>query len=147
MHFRWQTILAHVLPPSHKTIYNFKLVVGHTTKQMKHSRVCDVEIWWTRGWKCHPRVIFPTLGSSYFTCDKSQYSVATRVKCGGIFGSHLTAVYASEKIKIGEHVRKLHVQRWIVSCTLCAWPLAYGKKNKMKIKPNRNVRRLSCTIM
>ena len=27
--FRWQTILTRVSPPSQKTIYNFKLVVGH----------------------------------------------------------------------------------------------------------------------
>ena len=27
-------------------------MVGHTTKQMKHSRSSDIQIWWTRGWKC-----------------------------------------------------------------------------------------------
>ena len=43
--FRWQTILTRVLPPSQKTIYNFKLVVGHTTKHMKYGRSCDMEIW------------------------------------------------------------------------------------------------------
>ena len=42
--FRWQTILTRVSPPSQKTIYNFKLVVGHTTKHMKHGRSCDFEI-------------------------------------------------------------------------------------------------------
>ena len=37
--FRWQTILTRVSPPSQKTIYNFKLAVGHTTKHMKLSHV------------------------------------------------------------------------------------------------------------
>jgi len=45
---RWQTILTRVSLPSQKTIYNFKLVVGHTTKHMKHGRSCDIEIWWPR---------------------------------------------------------------------------------------------------
>ena len=53
--FRWETILTRVSPPSQKTIYDFKLVVGHTTKHMKHGRSCDIEIWWTRGWKCRTR--------------------------------------------------------------------------------------------
>ena len=43
--FKWQTILTRVSPPSQKTIYNFKLVVGHTTKHTKHGRSCDIEIW------------------------------------------------------------------------------------------------------
>ena len=43
--FRWQTILTRLSPPSQKTIYNFKLVFGHTTKHMKHDRSCDIEIW------------------------------------------------------------------------------------------------------
>ena len=41
MHFRQQTILTRVSPPSQKTIYNFKLEVGHMTKHMKHGRSCD----------------------------------------------------------------------------------------------------------
>jgi len=40
--FRWQTILTRVSPPSQKTIYNFNLVVGNTTKHMKHGRSCDI---------------------------------------------------------------------------------------------------------
>ena len=65
--FRWQTILTRVSPPSQKTIYNFKLVVGHTTKHMTHSCSWEVEIWWpsvenvTLG-LC-PRVTFSTSGS------------------------------------------------------------------------------------
>ena len=37
----------------------FKLVVGHTTKQMKHGRSCDIEIWW-------PSVV--NLGFIIFQC-------------------------------------------------------------------------------
>jgi len=40
--FRWQTILTRVSPPSQKTIYNFNLVVGNTTKHIKHGRSCDI---------------------------------------------------------------------------------------------------------
>ena len=36
--FRLQTILTRVSPLSQKTMHNFKLVVGHTTKHMKHGR-------------------------------------------------------------------------------------------------------------
>ena len=67
---RWQMILTRVSPPSQKTIYNFKLVVGHPTKHMKHGRLCDIEIWLpsvenvTLG--LHPRATFSTSGSSYF---------------------------------------------------------------------------------
>ena len=70
MHFTWQTILTGVSPPFQKTIYNFKLVVGHTTKHMKHGRSCDIEIWWSsiknvaRGRS--PSATFSTSGSSYF---------------------------------------------------------------------------------
>jgi len=35
-------ILTRVSPPSQKTIYNFNLVVGNTTKHMKHGRSCDI---------------------------------------------------------------------------------------------------------
>ena len=37
--FRWHTILTRISSPSQKTIYNFKLVVGHTTKHMKQTVV------------------------------------------------------------------------------------------------------------
>ena len=26
--------------------HNFKLMVGHTTKHIKHGRLCDIKIWW-----------------------------------------------------------------------------------------------------
>ena len=45
MHFRRQKILTHVSPPSQKTIYNFTIVVGHTTKHMTHSRSWDTLMW------------------------------------------------------------------------------------------------------
>jgi len=49
---------------------SFKLVVGHTTKHMKHSHSCDTEIWWplvenVAPGLC-PRATFSTSGSSYF---------------------------------------------------------------------------------
>jgi len=71
--FRWQTIglLTRVSPPSQKTIYSFKLVVGgHTTKQMKHGCSCNTE---KRRLSVEnvalglrPRTTFSTSGSSYF---------------------------------------------------------------------------------
>ena len=84
--FRWQTILTRVTLPSQKTIYNFKLVVGHTTKHMKHGCSCDIEIWWPSvenvALGLRPRVTFSTSGSSYLNvhsllciiCIMSTYS-------------------------------------------------------------------------
>jgi len=48
----------------------FATVVGHATKHMTHSRLWDMEIMTTLGWKCHTRAapscdIF-NLSSSYF---------------------------------------------------------------------------------
>ena len=54
--FRWQTILSHVSPPFQKTIYSFKLVVGHTTKREAWSFVRHWSMM-TLGWKCHTRAV------------------------------------------------------------------------------------------
>ena len=67
--FRWQIILTRVSPPSQKTIYNFELVVGHTTKHTKHGRSFDTEIWSSVenvALGLHPHATFSTSGSSYF---------------------------------------------------------------------------------
>ena len=40
-HSRFASVLKDDIPVR----YNFKLAVGHTTKQMKHGRSCDIEIW------------------------------------------------------------------------------------------------------
>ena len=73
--FRWQAILTRVSAPSQKTIYNFKLVVGHTTKHMNHGRrSCDIKIWWPSVGKCS------TSGSSYFNVH-SIHNVRKNARC------------------------------------------------------------------
>jgi len=46
-------------------------VVGHTTKQMKHGRSCDIQIWWPSvenvALGLRPRATFSASGSSYFS--------------------------------------------------------------------------------
>jgi len=50
--------------------------------------------------------------------DKSQDSVATHLRCGEIFSSHiftnlLLSLQVKKTFEIGEHLAKLQARRWI----------------------------------